>query len=399
VGGREHAGPGVEELHRVGAGARLRERVRGERLGELLEQARPDARLAVHERLRDREVARRPPLDEVAGDGERPAAEADDRLVGAELAADGGDRVEHRRDRAGELERPEPVDRRAGADRLRHDRADALDELDLDAEREHRGHDVGEDHGGVDAVAAHRLQRDLGGQLRRAVDLEEPVALPQRAVLRKRPARLPHEPDRRALDGLAPRGAHEQRFHAPYTSAAMAKGPLAVRWLDSALEQPRAGAAGGARVELENAGTIAWGPTVFLSYHWLDERGNPLVWDGIRTPAPPLAPGERAAVEARVRAPIPPGRYRLAFDLVSEHRAWFAELGGEPLDRPVEVLPREGRARAPLPRWVEPGADWRERVDAAHAEGYAVVAGAVDWDGGLAHPRPRSLDPYRPGPG
>ncbi|HZO98509.1 MAG TPA: hypothetical protein VFB42_14205 [Gaiellaceae bacterium] len=179
----------------------------------------------------------------------------------------------------------------------------------------------------------------------------------------------------------------------------MAKGPLAVRWLDSALEQPRAGAAGGARVELENAGTIAWGPTVFLSYHWLDERGNPLVWDGIRTPAPPLAPGERAAVEARVRAPIPPGRYRLAFDLVSEHRAWFAELGGEPLDRPVEVLPREGRARAPLPRWVEPGADWRERVDAAHAEGYAVVAGAVDWDGGLAHPRPRSLDPYRPGPG
>jgi len=38
-------------------------------------------------------------------------------------------------------------------------------------------------------------------------------------------------------------------------------------------------------------------------------------------------------------------------------------------------------------------------VDAAHAEGYAVVAGAIEWDGGLLHPRPRALDPYKPGPG
>jgi hypothetical protein len=138
---------------------------------------------------------------------------------------------------------------------------------------------------------------------------------------------------------------------------------------------------------------------VRLSYHWLDERGNPLIWDGVRTRVPALGPGERAVVEAPVRAPIPPGRYRLSLDLVAELRAWFAELGGEPLETAVDVLPRGGQPHAALPEWVEPDPAWRDRVEAAHAEGYAAVAGALDWDGGLLHPRPRALEPYRPGPG
>ena len=52
----------------------------------------------------------------------------------------------------------------------------------------------------------------------------------------------------------------------------------------------------------------------------------------------------------------------------------------------------------PLER-VEPAADWAERVRAAHAEGYGVVAGAIEWSGGLFNPRPRALAPYEPGPG
>ena len=36
---------------------------------------------------------------------------------------------------------------------------------------------------------------------------------------------------------------------------------------------------------------------------------------------------------------------------------------------------------------------------AAHAEGYAVVAGAIAWEGGLLHRRPKALAPYVPGPG
>ena len=44
----------------------------------------------------------------------------------------------------------------------------------------------------------------------------------------------------------------------------------------------------------------------------------------------------------------------------------------------------------------ETAPDWAERVRAAHAEGFGVVAGAIDWDGGR---RPRALAPYAPGPG
>ena len=179
----------------------------------------------------------------------------------------------------------------------------------------------------------------------------------------------------------------------------MAKGPLAVRWLDWTLDQPHAGAVGFARVELENTGTVEWRSGIRLSYHWLDDRGNALIWDGIRTPITRLAPGERASVEARVRAPIPPGRYGFALDLVAENRAWFSELGGEQARTTVDVLPRGETARAEIPAWIEKSDSWQARVDEAHAEGYAVVAGAVRWDGGVLHQRPRSLDSYEPGSG
>jgi hypothetical protein len=150
------------------------------------------------------------------------------------------------------------------------------------------------------------------------------------------------------------------------------------------------------RVELENAGTVAWRAGINLAYHWLDERDNPIVWDGERTPAPLLAPGERGVVEAEVRAPIPPGPYRLAFDLVAENRAWFSELGSPMLVQDVRVAERTGEPRAELPAGVEPAADWAERVRAAHAEGYAVVAGAISWEGLR---RPHALAAYAPGPG
>src|SRR5688572_14946556 len=115
-------------------------------------------------------------------------------------------------------------------------------------------------------------------------------------------------------------------------------GPLAARWRLLSLEPPRAGALGEAALEVENAGTAVWRAGIKAAYHWLDERGNPLVWDGVRTGLPDeLEPGARRAVRLRVRAPIPPGRYRLAIDLVDEGRLWFAEAGSEPLELEADV--------------------------------------------------------------
>ncbi len=176
-------------------------------------------------------------------------------------------------------------------------------------------------------------------------------------------------------------------------------GPLAVRWHSVAAGEQRAGALGAARVELENAGLAAWRRGINLSYHWLDERGNPILWDGIRH-ALELTPGERAAVEMTLRAPIPPGRYRLAFDLVDEGRLWFAELGNHTPELEVEVLPRDASgAVAFLAPDVEPAPDRAERARAAHEEGYAAVGGSLEVATGRFRRVPKELQPYAPGGG
>jgi hypothetical protein len=175
-------------------------------------------------------------------------------------------------------------------------------------------------------------------------------------------------------------------------------GPLAVRWLDVELPTVEAGATTMLRVRLENAGTAPW-RGLNLSYHWLDERGNPIVWDGIRTPVE-AAPGERRDVTAPLRGPIPPGSYRLALDLVDEHRFWLAELGNHSPAFDVEVAARDAAAaRAFVPNGLDLAPDWEERVYVAHTQGYAAVGGSIEWKAGLRRTTPADLEPYEPGGG
>jgi hypothetical protein len=210
----------------------------------------------------------------------------------------------------------------------------------------------------------------------------------------------------------------------------VARGPLAARWALVSIESPRAGALGSAEVEIANEGAVTWRSRgdegIQLAYHWLDERGNAIVWDGIRTPlARPVAPGETLRATIAIRAPIPPGGYRLAIDLVDEHRLWFAEVGNQPLELEQDVLPRIERALASrggdpaalaaqeeplvaedeaaavafLAAGCAPAPDWSRRVLDAHQEGYAVVGGSIDVGGGRLSRRPSELAPWAPGAG
>jgi hypothetical protein len=223
-------------------------------------------------------------------------------------------------------------------------------------------------------------------------------------------------------------------------STSVPAGPLAVRWLTHDVPEMRAGARSVVTAEVENAGRVAWhGDTdgaINVSYHWLDLRGNAIVWAGIFTPLPePVAPGEKATLRFPVEAPIPPGRYRLSLDLVADGRAWFAELGNEPVELDVAVTPRisalslavhveEGppeliaETRAALARQEEPvqtagdaeatafvapgcrpAPDWSRRILDAHAEGYAAVGGSIAVEGGRIALRGvgRELEPWQPG--
>jgi hypothetical protein len=83
-------------------------------------------------------------------------------------------------------------------------------------------------------------------------------------------------------------------------------------------------------VTVRNDGLVAWrsdeDPPFRLSYHWLTESGDRVVqFDGQRTAFPDtVAPGDRVSVPAVLRAPERPGRYRLMWDVVQEHRLWFS---------------------------------------------------------------------------
>ena len=214
-------------------------------------------------------------------------------------------------------------------------------------------------------------------------------------------------------------------------------GPLAVRWLAYELGEARAGAPVHARLRLENAGSAAWRSRgregVQLAYHWLDPLGNAIVWDGVRAPLPRVVqPGEEVELETSVLTPRPPGGYRLAFDLVEEHRFWFQELGSSPLDLALQVQPRIDERRlqvvvhggedpeteaalslqeeplvsqdavaiAHLAAGASPAPDWSRLLLDAHAEGYPAVGGAVELEGGLgARQERRRLAPWAPGGG
>jgi hypothetical protein len=164
-------------------------------------------------------------------------------------------------------------------------------------------------------------------------------------------------------------------------------GPLAVRWHAYELGPVQAGALAQAHVVVENAGAAEW-RNLNLSYHWLDDRGNPIVWDGIRHLVA-AERGERIERELQVRGPIPPGRYKLAFDLVEEGRYWLAELGNFTPELDVDVGPRDASGARLF------GADGdSEQTAAAHREGYAAVGGSIE-----LRRRPRELEAYEAGGG
>jgi phosphoglycerol transferase MdoB-like AlkP superfamily enzyme len=102
----------------------------------------------------------------------------------------------------------------------------------------------------------------------------------------------------------------------------------AIEGFDAAsLGQEGLGANGTAHVEvtLRNTGCAAWSPELgdALSYHWLTPEGEPLHWEGVRTPMPVVVPGARTTVRARLVAPPLPGPARLSWEPVREHVAWY----------------------------------------------------------------------------
>jgi phosphoglycerol transferase MdoB-like AlkP superfamily enzyme len=87
-------------------------------------------------------------------------------------------------------------------------------------------------------------------------------------------------------------------------------------------------------VVVTNNGTVSWfsDDGFFLSYHWLNEAGDAVVWDGLRTAfETPVHAGDSASLVAAIEAPRSPGRYSLVWDVVREGEFWVSEVDPTPV--------------------------------------------------------------------
>jgi phosphoglycerol transferase MdoB-like AlkP superfamily enzyme len=94
-----------------------------------------------------------------------------------------------------------------------------------------------------------------------------------------------------------------------------------------------AGAEVRVKLELGNEGRRVWRAdgSFAVSYHWLDQDGTIVDWEGRRTRFPrQVGPGDTVEIDALLVAPQHPGSYRLQWDIVEEGVCWFSQRASVP---------------------------------------------------------------------
>jgi Wzt C-terminal domain len=130
-------------------------------------------------------------------------------------------------------------------------------------------------------------------------------------------------------------------------------------------------------VRLHNASAQTWMSTKFnpihLSYHWLDQTGNSVIFDGERTPLPvdEILSGQTLNARMHVVAPATVGHYRLVLMPVQENRFWFDALGFDPGEMELAVVAQDDVRRFP-------GADARLSSQVGRREGSGLVSGGQE---------------------
>ena len=92
---------------------------------------------------------------------------------------------------------------------------------------------------------------------------------------------------------------------------------------------PKANSSGSINVNVTNWGRDCWeaNGTYRLSYHLYDDAENLIRWENARTFLPQtVCWGQNIPLEAIID-PLPPGNYRIAWDMVNEGNYWFSDGG------------------------------------------------------------------------
>ncbi len=190
----------------------------------------------------------------------------------------------------------------------------------------------------VDGDSVEGLRSDLP----EVVDAGDTVTLPQASV------RAPAKPGYYTLELDMVEGTSNwfAKYNSPvWRSVGVQIGPrYRAAWLS--VNSPVEGAAGETvtfPVTVRNDGALIWPQNgdnpVHLTYKWLDDEGNVVVADGLRTQlgrkVPPL---DEITLDARVQFPAQAGQYTLQLDMVHEFVVWFQWKGSPVYEAPVEIV-------------------------------------------------------------
>lgn len=136
-------------------------------------------------------------------------------------------------------------------------------------------------------------------------------------------------------------------------------------------------------INARNSGRAVWlarsrgdHGAVRLGWRWLHDGEEVPRGSGRQALAYDVPPGQIYAFSAKIEPPRAPGDYVLELGLVSEHFAWFADLGTAPIRLPVRVP----ATRSPLaPELVISVDRPRHRINEAVRVGYSLRGGERPW--------------------
>lgn len=75
-----------------------------------------------------------------------------------------------------------------------------------------------------------------------------------------------------------------------------------------------------------------------LSYHWMDENNNSVIWDGNRSYIEKsIYPNENIVIPLLILTPKDSGNYKLKLDIVQEHISWFSDVNSNSYTIDIKV--------------------------------------------------------------
>ncbi len=201
--GEQHARPGIEDLHRIGAGLQLPHQIARRRLDQHVHQYVESRGIAVGEHPRRRLVRRTTAGDHVGRDRPGRAAKSQQRHSRRQIRLHTPDGLVDRRQHVVIDLRRQPLETGAVLDRIEQ-RTFAGGKCHRLSERMRHHQDVRKQNRRIESESPHRLQRNLGRELRIENEIEKASGLlAQRAIFRQIASCLAHHPYRRRPPRLA----------------------------------------------------------------------------------------------------------------------------------------------------------------------------------------------------